>query len=132
MATKTVGVRELKEQAPRLVQRVERGERIVITRHGRAAAMLVPVSEDPAVSRQRPRLARWAEERRAFEAMIPDLDAHLHGKFVAVAQGKVIDSHADPDVLFQRVAKRLGDETFFIGRVGESEPVVEMPGFSLE
>jgi prevent-host-death family protein len=42
---KTAGVRELKEQAPKLVQRAKRGERIVITRHERAAAMLVPVSQ---------------------------------------------------------------------------------------
>lgn len=40
-----VGVRELKNRASRLIEEVEAGEPIVITRRGRPAAVLVPVAE---------------------------------------------------------------------------------------
>ncbi len=47
MATKTVGVRDLKNDAPALVRRAERGEQFVITRHGRPAARLGPAEPAP-------------------------------------------------------------------------------------
>jgi prevent-host-death family protein len=40
---KTVGIFEAKRQLSTLLDQVERGEEIVITRHGRAVARLVPV-----------------------------------------------------------------------------------------
>jgi len=39
-----VGAYEAKTHLPKLLERVERGERIVITRHGRPIAELVPVA----------------------------------------------------------------------------------------
>lgn len=42
---KTVGSYEAKTHLPRLLEEVERGAEIVITRHGKAVARLVPVSE---------------------------------------------------------------------------------------
>jgi len=41
---KKVGVYEAKTHLPRLLDEVERGETIIITRHGRAVARVVPVS----------------------------------------------------------------------------------------
>jgi prevent-host-death family protein len=38
----TVGVYDAKTHLPKLLDRVSRGERFVITRHGRAIAQLVP------------------------------------------------------------------------------------------
>ncbi len=40
----TVGSYEAKTRLPELLRRVEGGERITITRHGRAIALLVPSS----------------------------------------------------------------------------------------
>jgi prevent-host-death family protein len=40
---KQIGVYEAKTQLPRLLDEVERGETITITRHGRPVARLVPV-----------------------------------------------------------------------------------------
>jgi len=40
---KRIGVYEAKTQLPRLLDEVERGETITITRHGRPVARLVPV-----------------------------------------------------------------------------------------
>jgi len=41
---KQVGVYEAKTHLPRLLDQVERGETVTITRHGRPIARLVPVS----------------------------------------------------------------------------------------
>jgi prevent-host-death family protein len=40
-----IGAYEAKTHLPSLLERVERGERFVITRHGRAVAELVPVAK---------------------------------------------------------------------------------------
>ncbi len=45
---RTIGVRELKEHASRILEEVrEKGEEVEITRHGRVIARLVPVSPTP-------------------------------------------------------------------------------------
>lgn len=41
---KQIGVYEAKTHLPRLLDEVERGESITITRHGRPVARLVPIS----------------------------------------------------------------------------------------
>jgi prevent-host-death family protein len=41
---KTVGVYEAKTHLPRLLDEVERGETITITRHGKRVAVLAPLS----------------------------------------------------------------------------------------
>ena len=43
----TVGAYEAKTHLPELLQRVERGETITITRHGREVARLVPAPRAP-------------------------------------------------------------------------------------
>jgi prevent-host-death family protein len=42
----TVGTYEAKTHLPQLLERVSRGEKILITRHGKPAAMLVPADSD--------------------------------------------------------------------------------------
>jgi prevent-host-death family protein len=42
----TVGSYEAKTHLPKLLERVARGERILITRHGHAVAMLVPAGPE--------------------------------------------------------------------------------------
>jgi prevent-host-death family protein len=44
MAERSVGSYEAKTHLPRLLDRVEHGETIVITRHGKPVARLVPAS----------------------------------------------------------------------------------------
>ena len=43
----TIGAYEAKTHLPALLERVERGERFTITRHGRAIARLVPLDDPP-------------------------------------------------------------------------------------
>ena len=57
-----IGAYEAKTHLPKLLARVEKGERFVITRHGRAVAELVPIARrDPAQVR------RAIEDLKAFQ-----------------------------------------------------------------
>lgn len=38
----TVGIRELKDQTSELIRRVEQGEHVAVTNHGRVVARIVP------------------------------------------------------------------------------------------
>lgn len=57
-----IGAYEAKTHLSNLLERVEQGERFVITRHGRAVAELVPAGgRDPA------RIQKAIEELKAFQ-----------------------------------------------------------------
>jgi prevent-host-death family protein len=132
VATSKKAVRELKNKATSLVRAAERGERYVITRRGRAVAMLGPLDRDLMVrDSSRPRFNAWERERAAFQRLEPKLQ-RLRGRFVAVKAAKVVDSDDDAQRLIERVARSVAAEPFFVGRVGEASPVVDMPGFALE
>lgn len=47
-----IGIRELKENLSRYIRRVEAGERILVTAHGRVVAELVPPASGARTSRQ--------------------------------------------------------------------------------
>jgi len=70
LAVKEVGVYDAKTHLPRLLEEVERGETVTITRHGRPVARLVPI-----VPPRRP-VEEIIEELRVFGAQHPrgDLD----------------------------------------------------------
>ena len=131
MATTSVGIRDLKNRAPQLVQRAARGERIVITRYGKPHAVLGPVVDvhEPG---HRVRMQAWQRERGAFERLGRAAQRRLTGRYVVVCGGRVVDSDADHQRLFERAWKRLGGKTFFIGRVAAASPTVEMPGFVID
>ncbi len=74
----SIGAYEAKTHLPRLLDRVEQGETLTITRHGRPVARLAPVEAD-----DRARAAQAAEELRAIRrrvkrAPIEDLIATVH------------------------------------------------------
>ena len=76
---RAVGVYEAKTQLPRLLDRVRRGERITITRHGVPIAVLVPA---------------LAVSRRPVGKVIADLEVFGKGRRLAgslrtmIAQGR--------------------------------------------
>jgi prevent-host-death family protein len=45
MDERRVGVRELRQNLSKYLRRVERGERLEVTEHGRPVAVLVPIGE---------------------------------------------------------------------------------------
>lgn len=58
-----VGAYEAKTHLPKLLERVEKGERFIITRHGRPVAELVPV-----VKRDPDKIRKAIEDLKAFRA----------------------------------------------------------------
>ena len=52
MEERQVGVRELRQNLSKYLRRVERGERLEVTEHGRPVAVLAPLGE-PATSLER-------------------------------------------------------------------------------
>jgi prevent-host-death family protein len=71
MAEVSVGSYEAKTHLPQLLDRVEHGETIVITRHGRPVARLVPATAEKA----RPDVRQAVEEMLAYrDRQGPTLD----------------------------------------------------------
>ena len=72
-----IGAYEAKTHLPQLLDRVARGERLTITRHGKPVAQLIPVATD----RQRAQQAaeRLIERRQHLKtASVADLMATIH------------------------------------------------------
>ena len=128
MVANSIGVRELKLHAPKLVRQASRGQRIVITRYGKPLAVLGPALEGATRTK---RALDWEKEERAFLKMRPRLERRFGGSHVAIRHGKVIDSDPDAEALFQRVWRKLGGATFFIGAVQTDTRTVELPSFTL-
>ena len=72
----TVGAYEAKTHLPRLLDRVQRGESLTITRHGRPVARLVPVEADD--RKQAAEAAQRLHELRA--------ELHAQGKTLPIAE----------------------------------------------
>ncbi|MGD0272059.1 MAG: type II toxin-antitoxin system prevent-host-death family antitoxin [Candidatus Sulfotelmatobacter sp.] len=64
LSAREVGAFEAKNKLGSLLDRVERGEEIVITRHGKPVARLVPNTELPDQDRVRAAFARLRERAR--------------------------------------------------------------------
>jgi len=73
---KTVGSYEAKTHLPKLLEEVERGSEITITRHGKAIARLVPVTErvnDRRLKETVERLKKFRHGRRLGQTTIKEL-----------------------------------------------------------
>ncbi|MFL5244682.1 MAG: type II toxin-antitoxin system Phd/YefM family antitoxin [Gemmataceae bacterium] len=68
-----IGVYDAKTQLPKLLERVRRGERFVITKHGRPVAELIPAqnAEGPDVNQVIQQMQEWQE--RDGPTLGPDL-----------------------------------------------------------
>ena len=72
-----IGAYEAKTHLPQLLDRVARGERLTITRHGKPVAQLIPVTTDRQRAQQA--AARIVERRRHLKkAPLADLMATIH------------------------------------------------------
>ena len=128
--TTSVGIRGLKRDAARLVQRALRGERVTVTRYGKPAAYLVPATE-VAQTDDNPRMRAWERERAAFARLEPRLRRTRRGRWVGVCRGRVVAVGGDPESLSRRLFRRFPGDAFFIGRVGAPPELLELPGFEL-
>jgi predicted DNA-binding protein len=64
------------------------------------------------------------EEERAYQRLYPELREQYPQQYVAIYEGRVIDSDPDFEELFVRIKKQLGDRVVLMRRVGDS-PVEE-------
>ena len=72
-----IGAYEAKTHLPQLLDRVARGERLTITRHGKPVAQLIPVTTDRQRAQQA--AARIIERRQHLKkAPLADLMATIH------------------------------------------------------
>ena len=73
----TIGAYEAKTHLARLLERVARGEHLIITRHGKPVAQLIPVTGDRQRAQQA--AARIVERRRHLKkAPLAELIATIH------------------------------------------------------
>lgn len=61
---RSVGAYEAKTHLPKLLDAVEQGETIVITRHGKEVARLVPPSGEPAKPDLAAMVDKWRQTRK--------------------------------------------------------------------
>jgi prevent-host-death family protein len=62
----TIAAPEAEAHLPKLLERVEAGETIVITRHGKPVAHLVPAPANPSQPEVQSVIAQWRESRKGL------------------------------------------------------------------
>jgi prevent-host-death family protein len=62
--TSVIGAYDAKARLSELLERVEKGEEVVITRHGTPVARLVPVKKSATAEERRAAIHRWRETSR--------------------------------------------------------------------
>jgi prevent-host-death family protein len=74
----TVSAYEAKTHLPRLIRAAERGQTVIITRHGRPVAQLGPVQEQRGVDMAEARARLEALRRRLPKIPLEELISALH------------------------------------------------------
>jgi prevent-host-death family protein len=80
---KHVSIKQAKDQFPALVREAEQGQRIVVTRNGKAVAEIIPHKKKGGIDFEA--LQRWKEERgidQIFGEPSPDFDDPLPEDFL--------------------------------------------------
>ena len=76
-----------------------------------------------------PQLPRGEQEYQAFLRLLPELLATHRGRYVAVHDGKVVDSDSDDVALILRVQARLGYVPIHVGLVTEQQRIFRIPHY---
>ena len=75
-----------------------------------------------------PAQGKWEQEFRAFLSLRPSLLPTHRDKYVAIHEGKVVDSGEDEIALGLRVYAKFGYVPIYVGRVSdEPQPIVRIP-----
>ena len=73
---------------------------------------------------------KWEREYQAFRKLLPELLTTHRGKYVAVHEGKVIDSGDDRLALVFRALAKAGHVDIHVGLVTEQpEPPIRIPHY---
>jgi len=76
-----------------------------------------------------PQLGKGEREYHAFLRLLPKLLATHGGQYVAIHEGRMVDSDADDIALVQRVHARVGYVPIHVGLVVEPRPVERIPHY---
>src|SRR5262245_50458329 len=76
-----------------------------------------------------PHLSKGEREYQAFLRMLPELLPNYRGRFVAIHDGRLVDSDVSDVALIQRVQQRVGYVPMHVGLVTEEQPVVRIPHY---
>jgi hypothetical protein len=82
-----------------------------------------------AVALPTPELPKGEREYRAFLRLLPELLLTHRGKFVAIHNGKVVDSDTDDVALILRVQGKVGYVPIHVGLVTDVPPLVRIPHY---
>ena len=62
----------------------------------------------------------WQRERRAFQALLPELRANYDGQYVAIKDGKPVASGSDEVAVALEAYARVGYGPLYLGHVSSS------------
>jgi hypothetical protein len=81
------------------------------------------------ISLPTPILSKGEREYQAFLRLLPDLLATYKGHYVAIHDGKVVDTDTDDIALVKRVHARVGYVPIHVGLVTDQPLVVRVPHY---
>jgi hypothetical protein len=81
----------------------------------------------PAVPTPIPRDPKWEREYKVFQELLPELLKTHKGQYVAIHEGKVVDSGDDQIVVAKRVWQRFGYVALHVGLVTDRPSLERIP-----
>jgi hypothetical protein len=73
--------------------------------------------------------SKGEREHQAFQRLLPELLQEYRGKYVAIHEGKVVDSDSDDITLVQRVHSRIGYVPIHVALVTDRPPIARIPHY---
>jgi hypothetical protein len=82
----------------------------------------------PAPTLDKPPVDKWRREQQAFRRLLTDLLVKLRGQYVAINDGKVVESGTDKLTVAERAYAAYGHVPIFVSLVtDEPLPVIRIP-----
>lgn len=136
--SKTIEIKEAKARYALPLDEVSLAEEpLIVEREGKPVAAIIPFveykkykawqeQEGQAATRQA-QLQKFEREKEAYLHLKPQLLQTHRGHFVAIHEGKVVDTDQDKRELVRRVVERYGNKPIYIQLVAEELRSFEIP-----
>lgn len=85
------------------------------------------VMDPPEISFAEPPANKFHREQQAFRAMLPELLQTHAGKYVAIHDGKVVDSGDDQITVALRAYASYGYIPIYVALVTDTPPIIRVP-----
>jgi hypothetical protein len=86
----------------------------------------------PIIELSAPPHTKWEREHQAFQRLLPQLlNSHL-GQYLAIHEGKVVDSGGDKLAIALRVLAKVGNVAIHVGLVTAESEVISRSGVRRE